>query len=172
MNLADDDYTLFALPRRHALDLDVLDARRRALLAQAHPDRHVAQGAAAQRAAMQWSVRIDQAWRRLRDPLQRAAYLCELGGVPVRLDDNTAMPTAFLLQQMQWREALAEAGDVAAVEALAAEVAAAEREALQRLERQIDDEHDLPAAAATLRALMFITRFRDELGRRRDALGQ
>ncbi len=172
MNLADDDYTLFALPRRHALDVDALDARRRALLAQAHPDRHVAQGAAAQRAAMQWSVRINEAWRRLRDPLLRAAYLCELGGAPVRLDDNTAMPAAFLRQQMHWREALAEAGDAAAVEALAAEVAAAEHEALQRLGRQIDDECDLPAAAATLRALMFITRFRDEVGRRRDALGQ
>jgi len=172
MNLADDDYTLFALPRRHALDLDMLDARRRTLLTQAHPDRHVAQGTAAQRVAMQWSVRINAAWRRLRDPLQRAAYLCELGGVPVRLEDNTAMPAAFLQQQMQWREALAEAGDAAAVEALAAEVAAAERAALQRLQRQLDDEQDLPAAAATLRALMFVTRFRDEVGRRRDALGQ
>jgi molecular chaperone HscB len=172
VNLADDDFALFALPRRHALDVDAIDARRRALLAQAHPDRHVAQGAAAQRVAMQWSVRINEAWRRLRDPLQRAAYLCELGGAAVRLDDNTAMPTAFLVQQMQWREALAEAGDAVAVEALAAEVAAAEREALQRLQQQIDDAHDLPAAAATLRALMFVTRFRDEVQRRRDTLGQ
>ena len=172
MNLADDDCTLFALPRRYAIDLETLDERRRTLLAQTHPDRHAAQGAAAQRVAMQWSVRINQAWRRLRDPLQRAAYLCELGGVPVGLADNTAMPTAFLLQQMQWRESLADAHDAATVAALAAEVDAVERESLQRLQRQIDDEQDLAAAAATLRALMFVTRFRSEVDRRRDTLGQ
>jgi len=172
MNLADDDCTLFALPQRYAIDLETLDERRRSLLAQTHPDRHAAQGAAAQRVAMQWSVRINQAWRRLRDPLQRAAYLCELGGVPVGLADNTAMPTAFLLQQMQWRESLADAHDAATVAALAAEVDAVERESLQRLQHQIDDEQDLAAAAATLRALMFVTRFRGELDRRRDTLGQ
>ncbi|WP_119353294.1 Fe-S protein assembly co-chaperone HscB [Azohydromonas sediminis] len=172
MNLADDDFTLFALPRRFALDVAELDAHRRTLQAQVHPDRFAAQGAAAQRVAMQWSVRVNEAYRRLRDPLQRAAYLCELAGVPVGLHDNTAMPPAFLLQQMQWREALAEADDAAAIEALDAEVAAAQRRMLDDLARQIDDEGDFAAAAGTVRALMFVARFRDDVARRLDALGQ
>ncbi|MCI1192874.1 Fe-S protein assembly co-chaperone HscB [Calidifontimicrobium sp. SYSU G02091] len=172
MNLADDDFTLFALPRRFALDVAELDAHRRMLQAQVHPDRFAAQGAAAQRVAMQWSVRVNEAYRRLRDPLQRAAYLCELAGVPVGLHDNTAMPPAFLLQQMQWREALAEAGDAAAIEAIDAEVAAAQRRMLDDLARQIDDEGDFAAAAGTVRALMFVARFRDDVARRLDALGQ
>lgn len=172
MNLADDDFTLFALPRRFALDVGELDAHRRTLQAQVHPDRFAAQGAAAQRVAMQWSVRVNEAYRRLRDPLQRAAYLCELAGVPVGLHDNTAMPPAFLLQQMQWREALAEAGDAAAIEAIDAEVAAAQRRMLDDLARQIDDEGDFAAAAGTVRALMFVARFRDDVARRLDALGQ
>ncbi|WP_119288245.1 Fe-S protein assembly co-chaperone HscB [Azohydromonas sediminis] len=172
MNLADDDFTLFALPRRFALDVAELDAQRRTLQAQVHPDRFAAQGAAAQRVAMQWSVRVNEAYRRLRDPLQRAAYLCELAGVPVGLHDNTAMPPAFLLQQMQWREALAEAGDAAAIEAIDAEVAAAQRRMLDDLARQIDDEGDFAAAAGTVRALMFVARFRDDVARRLDALGQ
>ena len=172
MNLADDDFTLFALPRRFALDVTELDAHRRTLQAQVHPDRFAAQGAAAQRVAMQWSVRVNEAYRRLRDPLQRAAYLCELAGVPVGLHDNTAMPPSFLMQQMQWREALAEADGAAAVEALDDEVARAQRQMLDALARQIDDEGDLAAAAQSVRALMFVARFRDEVARRLDALGQ
>ena len=61
---------------------------------------------------MQWSVRINEAYQRLKDPLRRAAYLCELGGASIQAENNTAMPTAFLMQQMSWREALDEATDL------------------------------------------------------------
>ncbi len=172
MNLADDDFTLFGLPERFALDRAALDARWRALQAQVHPDRFAADGAAARRAAMQWSVRVNQAYRRLRDPLERAAYLCELRGVPVGRHDNTAMPPQFLMQQMQWREALAEASDVVAVEVLADEVDAAQRQLLEQLRREIDEQADMAAAARTVRALMFVARFRDDIVKRLDALGQ
>jgi molecular chaperone HscB len=100
-----DDFALFDLPRRFALDADDLAARRRVLQAEVHPDRFAAGGAAAQRAAMQWAVRVNEAYERLKDPLKRAAFLCELAGVPIRAEDNTAMPPEFLMQQMAWREA-------------------------------------------------------------------
>jgi molecular chaperone HscB len=61
-------------------------------------------------------------YQRLKDPLKRAAYLCELAGVPVQSESNTAMPTAFLMQQMQWREALEEADTAAEVAAWTDEV--------------------------------------------------
>ena len=96
----------------------MLDARWKDLQREAHPDRFAAQGPAAQRVAMQWSVRINEAYQRLRDPLKRAAYLCELHGAPIRAEDNTAMPAAFLMQQMQWREALDEATGAAELDAL------------------------------------------------------
>ena len=86
-----------------------LDARWKDLQREAHPDKFAAQGAAAQRVAMQWSVRINEAYQRLKDPLKRAAYLCELRGAPINAENNTAMPAAFLMQQMEWREALDEA---------------------------------------------------------------
>jgi DnaJ-class molecular chaperone len=79
MNLQSDDFELFQLRRQFAQDASVLDARWKDLQREAHPDRFAAQGAAAQRVAMQWSVRINEAYQRLRDPLKRAAYLCELG---------------------------------------------------------------------------------------------
>lgn len=166
MNLGDDDFTLFGLPRRFVLDRAAVDARWRALQSEVHPDRFAAEGAAAQRVAMQWAVRVNEAHRRLKDPLARAAYLCELRGVPLRAEDNTAMPADFLLRQMQWREALDDAGDLAAVEALDAEVREDERARLQAVARALDTDDDPEAAARQVRALMFVARFRQDLDRR------
>jgi molecular chaperone HscB len=74
-----------------------------------HPDQFALQGAAEKRLAMQWSVRVNEAYQRLKNPLRRAAYLCEFHGAPLQAEDNTAMPAAFLMQQMQWREDFDEA---------------------------------------------------------------
>ncbi len=170
MNLGDDDFTLFGLPQRQALDSAELDARRRDLQAQVHPDRFASEGAAAQRLAMQWAVRVNEAYQRLKNPLTRGAYLCDLRGVAVDAERNTAMPTAFLMQQMQWREALDDADGVDAVERLDAEVAQDEKRQLAELARLLDDEPDTPAAAAQVRALMFVARFRHDINRRLDLL--
>ncbi len=167
-----DDFALFGLPRRFALERDEIDARWKALQAQVHPDRFAAQGAAAQRVAMQWAVRVNEAQRRLRDPLQRAALLCELLGEPVGAHTNTAMPVDFLLQQMAWREALDEAVDAATIEAIGTELETERRQRLHALQVALDEHANGLAAAAELRALMFIERFGQEVDRRLDALGQ
>ena len=170
MNIADDDFTLFGLPQRQALARADVDARRRELQAQVHPDRFATEGAAAQRIAMQWAVRVNEAWQRLKEPLSRAAYLCELRGVPVRAENNTAMPAAFLMQQMQWREALEEAAVLADVERLDEAVAQDEAARLAELTVLLDERGDTAAAAAQVRALMFVARFREDIARRLDAL--
>lgn len=170
MHLADDDFTLFGLPRRFALDSAALDACWRALQAQVHPDRFVSEGAAAQRLAMQWAVRVNEAYQRLKNPLKRAAYLCELRGVPIQAENNTAMPAAFLMQQMAWREDLDDARDAAAVEKLDATVAADEAARLAELGLTLDDRADPSAAAQQVRALMFVDRFRKDIGRRLEML--
>jgi molecular chaperone HscB len=170
MNLADDDYTLLGLPQRYRLDRADIDARRRDLQARVHPDRFASEGAAAQRVAMQWAVRVNEAWQRLKDPLSRGAYLCELRGVPINAERNTAMPAVFLMQQMAWREALDEAQGQPAVEALDATVAADERTMFEQLAALLDDARDTAAAAAQVRALMFVARFRQDIARRLDAL--
>ena len=171
MKLSDDDFTLFGLPPRHALDRAELDARWRALQSQVHPDRFASEGAAAQRIAMQWAVRVNEAYQRLRAPLSRAAYLCELHGMAIEAERNTAMPGAFLMQQMAWREALDEARSVAALEALNDDVAARQQALQDELARLIDQHRDWPAAAAQVRALMFVTRFAEDVNRRLDVLG-
>jgi len=172
MKLDSDDFALFGVPRQFEQDAAVLDARWRTLLAESHPDRFVSEGAQAQRLAMQWSVRINEAHRRLKDPLARAAYLCELNGVPVRAEDNTAMPGSFLMQQMAWRESLDEAATLAEVEALALEVSGHRKQALSELRRLLDEQHDPTAAAQQVRALMFVERFASDVDRRLEALEQ
>ncbi len=170
MNLRDNDFVLFDLPERFELDRADLDARWRKLQASAHPDKFAADGAASQRMAMQWSVRINEAYRRLREPLTRAGYLCQLRGAPIDAERNTAMPTAFLQQQMGWREALDDArNDVGALAALDSEVRRAEQELLHQVGRLLDDEQTPIAAAERVRALMFIQKFRRDVAERLEA---
>jgi molecular chaperone HscB len=167
-----DDFTLFGLPRRFALERSEIDARWKALQARVHPDRFASEGAAAQRIAMQWAVRVNEAQRRLRDPLQRASLLCDLLGAKVDVENNTAMPADFLMKQMHWREELDDARDAAAIEAIAGEVRIDRQRHLLALEAALDQHADGLRAAAELRALMFIERFGEELDRRLEALGQ
>ena len=174
LKITDDDFALFGLPQRHALERAELDARRRDLQARVHPDRFASEGAAAQRLAMQWAVRVNEAYQRLKDPISRAAYLCELRGVPIDAERNTAMPSAFLMQQMQWREALDDAASVAEVQSLDAAVARDEQVRLAALTEQLDPQtgppRDTVAAAAQVRALMFVARFRQDIERRLDVI--
>jgi len=163
VNLQSNDFELFGLTQQFAQDRTALDARWKQLQREAHPDKFAAQGDAAQRVAMQWSVRINEAYQRLRDPLKRAAYLCELAATPVNAHSNTAMPAAFLMQQMQWREELEEAQSDEALQVLRDNVDAAQRELLRECATRIDGQHDFPAAVQSVRALMFIEKFGHDL---------
>lgn len=165
-----DDFELFGLRRRFALERGELDARRRVLQAEVHPDRFANADAAARRAATQWAVRVNEGHARLGDPLRRAAYLCELAGAPVRAEDNTAMPAAFLQQQMAWREGLDDAASRDEVQAIARALADERKRGFARLASTLDAEHDYERAAQEVRALMFIERFAADVERRLDAL--
>lgn len=170
MNLQSDDFALFGLPQRFAQDRAQIDATWKDLQRQAHPDKFADQGAAAQRVAMQWSVRINEAYQRLKDPLKRAAYLCELHGAPVNAENNTAMPASFLMQQMQWREELDDASTVDDLEKIDLQCKQGKRDVLQKLEHLIDEQQAWGDAVAQVRALMFIERFAADVDQRLDQL--
>ena len=172
MKLDDDDFTLFGLPQRFAQDGAEIAERWKALAAKVHPDRFAADGAASQRLAMQWALRVNEAHQRLRDPLKRASYLCELRGAPIQAENNTAMPSEFLMEQMEWREALDEAGDESDLEQLSERVLQRRREMLSHIQQLLDLEGDAPAAAQQVRALMFIERFAADVESRLAQLGQ
>ena len=172
LSLQATDFALFGLPERFGIDLDALDAKWKQLQGAAHPDRFATETAAAQRVAMQWAVRINEAYRRLKNPLARAAYLCALHGVDLEAESNTAMPPAFLMQQMEWRDALSEAGSLDQVDTLADEVAASRNATLKSLQAQIDGAAsvDWRQVAGTVRGLMFVDKFMSDIDRRVDAL--
>ena len=170
MNLQDDDFTLFGLTQQFAQDRAAVDARWKKLQREAHPDKFAAQGGAAQRMAMQWSVRINEAYQRLKDPLKRAAYLCELGGAAINAHSNTAMPAAFLMQQMEWRESLDDARNAQDVENLLNAVQASRKALLQECEDCLDRQRNATAAVTPVRALMFIEKFAQDLHQRLDQL--
>ena len=170
ISLQANDFELFDVPAQFAQDRSQLDARWKALQREAHPDRFAAEGAAAQRVAMQWSVRINEAYQRLKDPLKRAAYLCELRGAPVQAENNTAMPASFLMQQMAWRESLDDTESVEGLEELADEVSAEQRRVQQELARLLDEAQDPAQAVGQVRALMFIERFTQEVNAKLDQL--
>lgn len=180
LRLDSDDFTLFGLPQRFSLARQDIDAAWRRLQAITHPDRHAQAGAAAQRVAMQWAVRVNEAHQRLKDPVRRAALLCELQGVPIQAETNTAMPAAFLQQQLQWREQLEEATTQADLHALQAALDTAEHASHARLAALLDAADPAAAggdaspaaeqAAAEVRGLMFTNRFRQDVERQLDRL--
>jgi molecular chaperone HscB len=172
VKLHSSDFELFGLPQRFAQERAEIDRRWKELQREAHPDRFAGQGASAQRAALQWSVRINEAYQRLKDPLKRASYLCELLGAPINAEDNTAMPPEFLMEQMEWREALDDADSEEGLEELSERVLQRRREMLAAIQQLLDLEGDAPAAAQQVRALMFIERFAGDVESRLAQLGQ
>jgi molecular chaperone HscB len=158
-------FDLFNLPARFTIDMGALDADYRDVQGQVHPDRFVNATDAEKRVAMQWATRANEAYQTLKNPQKRARYLCELNGVDLQTESNTAMPMEFLMQQMEWREELGEARagkDVDALEALDEQVKAERKTRLDVVGRELD-AGDYETAAQGVRALMFLEKFGEEV---------
>ncbi|WP_034291944.1 Fe-S protein assembly co-chaperone HscB [Herbaspirillum sp. RV1423] len=159
-------FALFQLPQRFAIDLTALEKAYHGVQNQAHPDKFAHATGAEKRVAMQWATRANEAYQTLRNPLKRATYLCELNGVDLQTESNTAMPPVFLMQQMEWREELddARAGrDLAALERLDNALRGARKDAVARIEMLLDAD-DFAGAAQVVRQLMFLEKFGEEIG--------
>ena len=165
-------FELFQLPATFAIDAAALDSAYREVQGRVHPDRFVNATDAEKRVAMQWATRANEAYQTLKHPQQRARYLCELHGVEVNAESNTAMPMDFLMQQMEWREALGEAKgarDAAALEQLERDVQLDRKARMAEIEQHLN-AGDYPKAAQGVRALMFIDKFAAELSAAFDAV--
>src|SRR5438874_7260723 len=114
-------FDLFGLTPRFQLDAVALERAYREIQARVHPDRFAHAGDAERRASLQWTTRVNEAYRTLKNPVQRASHLLSLHGVDVAFETNTAMPADFLMAQMELRETLAQATgakDLGALDAL------------------------------------------------------
>ncbi|WOB71448.1 Fe-S protein assembly co-chaperone HscB [Achromobacter xylosoxidans] len=160
----DDHFSLFGLPARFDLDAQALESAWRTVAAQVHPDRFATAGPAERRVAMQWAARANEAYRQLRDPLLRARYLCEQAGVDLQTESNTSMDTAFLMQQMTWREMMDDARNDAGVLAeLRTELEDARQQMRAALTRLLDEQRDYAAAGLKVREWMFVEKLAQEL---------
>jgi molecular chaperone HscB len=165
LTLMQNHFELFQLPARFEVDLDALDAAYREVQGRVHPDRFVNATDAEKRVAMQWATRANEAYQTLKNPQKRAQYLIELNGVDLQAESNTAMPMAFLMQQMEWREALGDARaakDASALDELDAQVRGERKSMLAQVGAQIDGG-EFQKAAEGVRALMFLDKFGDEV---------
>lgn len=168
----ENHFALFQMTPAFAIDAAQLDAAYRELQARVHPDKFVAATDAEKRVAMQWATRANEAYQTLKNPLKRASYLCELNGVDLGIESNTAMPPAFLMQQMEWRESLEDARDakdIAALEALHDELHSARKRQLDDIAALLDGGH-FQQAGERVRQLMFVEKFGDEVDRAFEAL--
>ena len=109
MDFNADHFALFELPRQFALEPSLLNQRYREIQAKVHPDKFVQASDTERRLHLQWATRINEAYQVLKKPLSRGQYLLELSGHDLAVDNNLAMSSEFLIEQMEWREAVAEA---------------------------------------------------------------
>jgi molecular chaperone HscB len=164
LSASDDYFRFFGLEQQFSLDLSALDQAYLAIQKEVHPDRHARGSDTEQRLAMQMATLANTALQTLKNPIQRGLYLCQLHGVDARLETNTAMPAAFLMKQMEWRESLEEREeDLDALEALAVEVDQSKRDILTEITQAIDNAKNYTRAAELLRGLLFIDKFALEL---------
>jgi molecular chaperone HscB len=165
-------FELFHLPQRFAVDLKALDGAYHSVQSQVHPDKFAHASDAEKRVAMQWATRANEAYQTLKSPFKRAAYMCELNGVDLQVESNTAMPVEFLMQQMEWREALDDARAHKSSEELD-ELDSAIRAARKTTVAEIGtllDANDFTQAAGLVRQLMFLEKFAEEVSYALDAL--
>jgi molecular chaperone HscB len=163
---AHNHFDLLGLPLSYALDASRLESRYRELQGRVHPDRFAAAPEGERRVAMQWATRVNEAYRTLRDPVDRARYILALKGFDTGEENNTAMPADFLMQQMEWREAVAEAraaGDDEGLRRLHRDIAESRREMLGMVERAIDRESNFDAGCSLVRKLRFLDKLDEEI---------
>jgi molecular chaperone HscB len=102
-------FEFFGLSPSFAIDDAVLASAFRERQSAVHPDRFASASDAEKRAAMEQTVAVNDAYNTLRDPVRRAMYLLWLKNVNGMDEKNTSMPHDFLVEQIEWREAIADA---------------------------------------------------------------
>jgi molecular chaperone HscB len=165
-DFSNNHFDLLGIPVGYRVDAPELERRYRELQSRVHPDRFATGTDIERRLSMQWATRANEAYRTLRDPLDRARYLLQLKGYDTGEESNTSMPPDFLMQQMEWREAVAEAsasGDAAALARVREDLRASRSGMLALLERAIDRDANFDAGCSLVRKLRFLEKLEDEI---------
>lgn len=167
IDFTQNHFALFSLPETFAQEMSALENRYRTLVSECHPDRSAAGDETSKRLALQASTQVNEAWQTLKSPLARARYLLKLRGVDTQEQANTAMPMDFLMNQMQWREAIEDAEankNIDQLETLNHELRAEIEAHESNLGALIDTAHNYPEAALAVRKLRFLEKLEEDIG--------
>ena len=168
-----DYFSFFGLPRKLSIDLKDLEQRFRSLSRQFHPDYFYTASAPERLASLERASYLNDAYRVLKQPLDRAEYLLKVEGLPGvgRHQDATEMPAGVLEEVFALneelddiraaREAGVPGGEVRVrleaarrpVEERAARQEAQLESLFQRWDKQIDEEAPPDVRRATLDSL-------------------
>ena len=135
-------FELFGLPPSYGMDEEILEKAYREIQARVHPDRFAHAGDAERRASLQWTTRVNEAYRTLKNPVQRGRHLLELRE---ELEAATGGKDSSRLDGLRSRLRLQETK-------LESEIAEA-----------IDGKKDYAGAAELVRKLMFLERLDAEI---------
>ena len=158
-------FTLFQLEPQFDIDTDSLEQNYRTLAARFHPDRFASASAFEQKQAVMMSSTVNEAYRTLKNPTDRAAYLLRQQGIDADAPEHTSFAPEFLMQQMEWRETLAEARggqDQTALPALDKEISGAQQELWQDL-REAFRRQQYEDAAQLVRQGRFLDTLKKEI---------
>ncbi|SBT03118.1 DnaJ-like molecular chaperone specific for IscU [Candidatus Accumulibacter aalborgensis] len=163
MDFNADHFSLFELPRTFRLDAALLERRYLQMQLLVHPDRFASAGDAEQRLSLQWATRVNEGYQTLKKPLLRAKYLLRLAAHDLGSEN---VPADFLVEQMEWREAVEEARAAGQHHELEHLHHRLKRDIVERHEELallLDDQHDLGQAADRVRRLMFLDKLLVEI---------
>ena len=164
-------FELLGLEQGLDVDDDALDEGLRVLQRRLHPDRFATSTQEQRDLADAASARVNGATAVLRDDLRRADYLLLLETGTSVLDDETrTAPPALLMEVMEVREAIDEATDGGALEALVAANDARVVDANARLRAEVDGG-DLEAASNVVVELNFYGKIEGEALAKADGEG-
>jgi len=156
-------FDLFGLSPMFSIEGEALERSYREIQSKVHPDRFAHAGDAERRASLQWTTRVNEAYRTLKDPVQRARHILELHGVDVAFETNTAMPPEFLMQQMELRESLEQAKSPAALDEMRKRLRQDKARLQSQIAEALDTRKDYAAAAGLVRKLQFLDRLDEEI---------
>jgi len=174
-DLSSSFFALFDMPVSFDVDLDALSARYREAQRAAHPDKFASASEVERRLSVQMAARINEAYQVLKNPLSRGRYLLELQGVD--LDDvDTTFDNAFLMEQMELRERLADVKNstepVRQLRIIADDVAVHDESLLTQMANLLNEAstESLQQARDVSRKLQFFQRLSEEIETLEDEL--
>ena len=163
-----------ALNQASRLILAALATRQRDLSRALHPDKFVGRPASERRAALGRAIEVNEAHRRLKDPISRAGALLEVLDITLAEGEQPKASPALLMNMMEHREALrdaAKAEDSARIEQLCQALRKAESEVTASLTKRFEQalksrakQHPVDASGIfeELGELRYYRRFFDE----------